>query len=171
MARSNSNGYVAPPQTPEQTNQFSSSSPSPSPLEPPLSSSSLLHRSSATATTATTTATTKKSGHEGPRAGSVLGGLDAMLDVTDVSRETRNAWREIGRGTKEVTREVASSVTESVRSTTSNARFSARSMGFLIALTAIRPDEGFLNGLEVSLLSEAQASSSISAFKVVLSAL
>ena len=36
-----------------------------------------------------------------------------------------------------------------------------------MTFTAIRPDFGFLNGREVSLLSEAQASASISAFSVV----
>ena len=44
----------------------------------------------------------------------MLGGLDAMLDVSDVHRETRLAWREIGRGTREVA--------TSVRSTTVHAK-------------------------------------------------
>ena len=40
-----------------------------------------------------------------------------------------------------------------------------------MTLTAMRPDEGRLKGREVSLLSVDQASSLISAFSVVLSAL
>jgi hypothetical protein len=41
----------------------------------------------------------------------------------------------------------------------------------LITLTAIRPDCGLSNGRDVSLFSVAQASSLISAFSVVFSAL
>ena len=37
-----------------------------------------------------------------------------------------------------------------------------------MTLTAIRPVDGFSNGRDVSLLSDAQASSLISAFRVVL---
>ena len=40
-----------------------------------------------------------------------------------------------------------------------------------MTLTAMRPDSGRSNGREMSLWSEAQASGSISAFRVVLSAL
>lgn len=49
--------------------------------------------------------------------------------------------------------------------------FITSSPRWLITFTAIRPDFGFSNGREVSLFSVAQASGSISAFKVVFSAL
>jgi hypothetical protein len=49
--------------------------------------------------------------------------------------------------------------------------FITSSPGWLMTLTAMRPDLGFGNGREVSLLRLDQASSSISALRVVFSAL
>ena len=102
-------GDEQPPPPPS----FSSSPPSSSP--PPVDASSTSSkRNCLHQTTNNKPAAQNRSGRGGPRAGYVLGGLDAMLDVSDVHRETRLAWREIGRGTREVA--------TSVRSTTVHAK-------------------------------------------------